>query len=298
MLDSCNFACVYCTADDFESKAVSAPKLSTQQLLSLVKQLHHHLDLTAVRLTGGEPLLYRELELLIRELKMIGIPEVKMTTNGFLLKSKAEKLKKAGLDAINISLDAVEDLAFFKLTRRDKLQEVKEGIDDALNAGIEVKLNAVIMKSLNDDQIIPLLNYAKEKGVVIRYLELMNMGHLFSLKQPDLFTQEDILNVISDHHQIYPLTRSISSTANYWKTEDGYIFGIIANHSTPFCKDCDRLRIDQEGKIYGCLSTNNGIALDHLNDSKTLEEKLQKAMQQKQKFNFTGSNLSMLEIGG
>jgi cyclic pyranopterin phosphate synthase len=297
LLDTCNFACIYCTEEDYLAHQAKPQLLSFKRLLGLVSKLHAQLDLQSVRLTGGEPLLYPQLEEVISGLTDIGIKNIKMTSNGFLLAKKADDLKAAGLKEINISLDAAEDIAFIKMTKRDKLKEVKNGIDAALISGIKVKLNAVIMKGKNDNQIIPLIQYAKFKNITIRFLEVMAMGHLHQNEQDFFFSQDEILKVIANHFEFKPLPRNISATANYWDTNCGLKFGIIANTSTPFCKDCNRLRLDHQGNIYGCLSINEPININNLSLPE-LENNLNKALNQKQQMSFIGSELGMMEIGG
>lgn len=299
LLNSCNFACVYCTEDGNSIKKIAEDtSVTLTHLLEIVEKLHKQLNLESIRLTGGEPLLYPELENLVKGLKEIGIPSVKMTTNGFMLQKQASKLKAAGLEEINVSLDAADEASFFKMTRRDKYRDVINGIDAALKANLKVKINSVIMKGMNHEQILPLLNFAFSKQITIRFLEVMSMGHLHQSADRYLFTQAEILQLIAEKYSFQPLPRKISSTANYWQTSAGSAFGIIANHSQPFCEDCNRLRLDQKGNIYGCLSSNLPISLFNIKDEAQLKEKLKKALAQKQQLQFTGSDLSMLAIGG
>ncbi len=298
LLNNCNFACVYCTDDDETNIISQINSFSVKDLIKQVSKLHAHLNLESVRLTGGEPLLYSDLEELIAGLLFIGISKIKMTTNGFLLEKRVKKLAASGLKEINISLDAATDLSFFRMTRRDKFEVVKQGIDAALRAGLIVKLNAVILKGKNDDQIIPLLDFASERNIVIRFLEVMSMGHLYQNKDDYFISQYDILKKIAMYHKFVSLPRKPSATANYWKTTDGNIFGIIANTSQPFCQDCDRLRLDNKGNIYGCLSENEPIEISKALSDQEFEHYLRIALSQKQNIKFTGSELSMLEIGG
>ena len=179
------------------------------------------LNLDSIRLTGGEPLLYPNLVTLISALSKLSIPKIKMTSNAFLLHTKAQALKQAGLEEINISLDAIEDAAFFKMTKRDKLQDVIKGIESAIACGLKVKLNAVIMKGKNHDQIIPLLAFAQERNIAIRFLEVMEMGHLHQQKENYLFSQQDILDTIASKHRFEALSRKTGATANYWQIKNG-----------------------------------------------------------------------------
>jgi cyclic pyranopterin phosphate synthase len=235
---------------------------------------------------------------LIRSLNEIGIPKISMTSNGYLLGRQAAALKAAGLQAINVSLDAVDEPSFYKMAKRRHLDRVLNGIETALDLGIEVKLNAVIMRGMNEEQIIPLVDYAFGKNIPIRFLEVMSMGHLHHESDKYLFSQQELLDTIAAKYNFSRLPRKASATANYWQTATGNTFGIIANNSEPFCSDCSRLRLDAEGNMYGCLSSNHPIAMNPEDNEYLLQEKLQLAMSQKQLHHFVGSELSMLQIGG
>jgi len=302
LINTCNLACTYCTYGNEESKDNYAEHktkaLSVQEMLHLIKRLHGRLDLTTIRFTGGEPLLYKELTTLIKGASDLGINDLNLTTNGLLLQRMAPALKAASLRSINISLDAIDPLTFFKMSRRHGLEQTLSGIEAAINEGIEVKLNTVIMKGMNDNQVIPLLKYAFSRNIKIRFLEIMAMGHLHGKTDEYFFSQKELLALISRHYNFNPVSRSDSATANYWQTEEGYHFGIIANESQPFCSDCNRLRLDAYGNIYGCLSSNNPVSLIETTDAASLDFKLEAALAQKQSLKFTGSKLSMLHIGG
>lgn len=299
VLNTCNLNCFYCTmGSEEEINFDHRPQKPAVFFSKLISRLHSQLDLETIRLTGGEPLLYRELPELIRNLNAIGIPKISMTSNGYLLARQAAALKTAGLQAINVSLDAIDEAAFYKMAKRRHVGRILNGIETALNVGIEVKLNAVIMKGMNEDQVIPLMDYAFSKNIPIRFLEVMSMGHLHQEADKYLFPQQQILDTIATKYQFKRLPRKISATSNYWETPAGNTFGIIANNSEPFCQDCSRLRLDAEGNMYGCLSSNHPIALDLEDSDYVLQEKLQQAMSQKQLHHFIGSELSMLQIGG
>ena len=300
LLSACNLGCVYCTDTDdlaIENKQQKITALSTQDLSGIIHQLHDELGLEVIRLTGGEPLLSPHLIPIIKEVKRLGISKIKLTTNGFLLERLAKPLKDAGMQSINVSLDAVDEDVFFLMSRRNNVKKILKGIDAARDAGLDVKLNAVLMKGINDQQILPLLHYAFERKIVIRFLEVMSMGHLHDKSEKYLVAKDEVLHTIAKHHDFVPLIRSASSTANYWKTDSGNVFGIIANESAPFCHDCNRLRLDSHGNIYGCLSTDQPINIKNLS-AEGLREKLVEALSHKQSVKFTGSNLSMLNIGG
>jgi GTP 3',8-cyclase len=312
LLSACNLGCVYCVSGDkpeavkgaAHSSAASDVKgsarpmrLEAPELLRTIRRLHDRLQFRTLRLTGGEPLLYGGLVDLIREIRAMGIPEIKLTTNGTLLKRLAGPIKEAGMSSVNVSLDAMEEEIFFRMSKRRSVRRIIEGIDAAMEAGLEVKINTVIVKGMNDGQILPLLEFAFSRAIKIRFLELMGMGYLHDRSAEYLFTRDQILSVIQGQYRFTPLGRTGSATASYWRTDGGQVFGIIANESEPFCGDCDRLRLDSEGNIYGCLSSNHPIALCDEDDA-VWDDKLKRALGQKQVLRFTGSDLSMLHIGG
>jgi len=300
LLSHCNLGCVYCVAGEEELRQLntSEPRLEAPELLEIIRRLHAQLGLETVRLTGGEPLLYPGLVGLVEGLREMNIPRIKLTTNGSLLERKAVALKQAGLQSINVSLDAVDEAVFERMSRRNLVERVVRGIDTALDAGLDVKVNAVVMKGMNEGQVLPLLEFAFKRGITIRFLEVMAMGHLYHDSKRYLLSQEDILRMIAERYGLMPLGRESSATARYWVTDRGQRFGIIANESEPFCKGCDRLRLDSSGHIFGCLSNNHPIALGQEEDEVSWGDKLREALGQKQALRFTGSELSMLQIGG
>ncbi len=347
LLQQCNMACVYCVSDEEKLVPGDGRSLEVGELLQLIRRLQGRLQLTDVRLTGGEPLLYPGLASLISGIRELGIRSVKLTTNGLLLGRQAVMLRQAGLEAVNVSLDAVDEEVFFRMTRRHGVRRVIDGIDAAIAAGLDVKVNAVIMRGVNDSEVLPLLEFAFLRGLRLRFLEVMAMGHLHdavghlhdavgrlsdaagrggdvagglhdSAELSDdgggplndaagplndlagryLFSQEALLSVIGARHRLEPLAREASATARYWRTAEGHVFGIIANQSQPFCRDCDRLRLDSKGRIYGCLSSNEPIGLSMDEGEEEWSRKLASALLQKQALRFTGSELSMRRIGG
>src|SRR5882724_2061004 len=301
LLNACNMGCAYCVAGDDLVKhtpPAAETQLSVRALLQLIERLHGQLQLDTVRLTGGEPLLYKDLAGVIEGIRSIGIGDIRLTTNGFLLAKMAAPLKKAGLGSINVSLDAVEENTFFLMSKRHSADRVIRGIDAALQAGLAVKINTVVMKGMNESQVLPLLEFAFLRDVRIRFLELMAMGYLHDRTEQYFFSRQAILSVVATRWTLNPLPREGSATANYWQTDKGGIFGIIANDSDPFCGDCNRLRLDSLGNIYGCLSSNHPIPLNIAESGSEWGDKLQQALSQKQELRFTGSDLSMLHIGG
>ncbi len=298
LTNTCNLACSYCVDPSQTLSKKENRVLEVNQFVKLISALHQIVELETIRLTGGEPILYKNIIPLLQSLRNAGMKDIRMTTNGTLLENKAKDFKEAGLSAVNISLDAMEEKVFAAMNRKQSLAKVLKGIDKALEVGLKVKINCVVMKGENENQVLSLFEYGKERNISIRFLELMQMGHLYHNFENYFFSEEEILRTIAAKYSFKELKRDKNATAKYWITNDGYKFGIISNESDPFCSDCNRLRLDSYGNIYGCLSSNHPVAvLDCLEDETELKSRLMKALKQKQT-KFSGSDLSMLHIGG
>jgi GTP 3',8-cyclase len=289
---SCNFTCVYCVHDGAPS--LLQAQTHVQNFLDWVRAIHEVNPLNEIRLTGGEPTLYRDLLPLVKGVKDLGIPKIALTTNGFALGRLAALLRDAGLQSVNVSLDALDETVFRQMGGRNPVA-VLDGIDAAIEAGLKVKINTTLVAEMNDSQILPLLGWAKAKNIPIRFLELMAMGHLYGERSARVVVAEEILAIIGSAFEINPLPRAAHATAHYYELTDGYQFGIIGNTSLPFCSDCDRLRLDSRGMVYGCLSNPKGFSLAGGADAAAV---LNRAMELKQAEKFTGSALVMRDIGG
>lgn len=294
LLPLCNFECVYCRLDDGYSKIrVQKP----EYFIEIIKKINKIIPIKKIHLTGGEPTLYPYLDEVILGLKSIDVKEISITTNGTLLLKQLFNLKKVGLNSINLSLDALDDMILKKMGTKKDIEFYKILIDEILNLKIPLKINSTIIKGYNDNQILPLLEYAGERKITIRFLEYMKMGIDDDLHKKRFFSMSEILNTIQMDYKIYELPREIHSTAYYWITNTNYKFGIIANHSKPFCMDCDRLRIDSSGKIYGCITQDKGIPVNSSDSDIQIQNKLKIALENKQLI-FNGSNHKMHFIGG
>ena len=202
LTDVCNLACVYCVdpapkTDTIIEEPIPKTALTIDKFVEVVKVLHTILQLENIRLTGGEPTLYRQLIPMLESLSTLNIP-MKMTSNGFLLSHKAVELKRAGLTDINISLDAIDPAVSFKMSKRRNLHKILDGIEKSIEVGLNVKINCVVMQGMNDNQILPLIAYCRERNITIRFLELMQMGHLYENFQEFFFPEEQILKTISE----------------------------------------------------------------------------------------------------
>lgn len=299
----CNFKCRYCGGGE-KARTGGFPLQYTHAstFVDRVKAIHSINPLRQVHLTGGEPLVYPYLSELIRSLKELKIESVAMTTNGSLLGRWLDSLVDSGLDSMNVSLDSLDPEGFKKITGSARLDQIIQGIDAAVAKGVRVKINAAIVRGFNEDQIVPLLEFAKERSIRIRYIELMEAGPAKELFETGFVSQEEILHTIG---RVYPPGSPKERdhfAARYFCLEDGYEFGIIANTSDPFCSTCDRLRMDHTGNLYGCLNSREARSmLDRSGkplSSLELSSLLQRSMLDKQKDRFSGRTESLQFIGG
>jgi len=300
LTEVCNMACTYCVTSLSDHRRIP-DELSADQMLRLVRMLKEHAGIEKVRLTGGEPLLYPNLIPVISGIREMGIGNIGMTTNGQLLAKKVKALVEAGLQNVNLSLDSLEPEKFKRLGRVGKLHKTLEGIEECMKIGLRVKVNMVVVKGENEDEIVKMLEYGVRLGVEIRYLELMEMGPLYKKDDFKLVTMHEILERISTRYTVQPVSAEVDSTSlRYW-VPGGY-FGIIPNNSAPFCSTCSRLRLTSNGQLIGCLSNPAPLSIRHLLDHPDPQEPLQKLVQKsisyKQDAAFTGSALVMSRIGG
>ncbi len=211
-----------------------------------------------IRITGGEPLLRKGLDEFIAKLHAYN-KEVALvlSTNGFLLKKMAKDLKNAGLSRVNVSLDSLKSDRVLKISQKDALKNTLEGIEESLKVGLKLKLNTVVMKSVNDDEILELLEYAKNRHIQIRYIEFMENTHAKSLVKG--LKEEEILDLIAQKYKIMETEKPKQGSSKIYTLENGYQFGIIAPHSDDFCQSCNRIRLASDGKICPCLYYQDAI---------------------------------------
>lgn len=216
-----------------------------------------------VRITGGEPLLRRDLPALVATLAAKpGIADLALTTNGVLLADQAQALQTAGLHRLTVSLDTLQLDRFEKLARSRALPQVRAGIDQAARLFPGLKLDTVIIRGVNDDELVPLLEYARERGAEIRFIEYMDVGGATKWTMADVVSRHEMLDRIAAHYgPIEPVVEVTSAPADRFRLPDGTIFGIIASTTAPFCQACDRSRLTADGLWYLCLYAPDGTDL-------------------------------------
>ncbi|UEX90563.1 GTP 3',8-cyclase MoaA [Staphylococcus ratti] len=270
--DRCNFRCDYCMPKEiFGDDYAFLPKnqLLTFEEMVRITAIYAKLGVKKVRITGGEPLLRRDLDQLIAQIVQIeGIEDIGLTTNGLLLKKHGQKLYEAGLRRINVSLDAIDNTIFQSINNRNiKASTVLEQIDYAIELGFQVKVNVVIQKGLNDNQIIPMLDYFKNKDVTIRFIEFMDVGNDNGWDFSKVVTKAEMLEIVKAHFDIVPVQpQYFGEVAQYYRHSGATSkFGLITSVSDSFCSTCTRARLSSDGKFYGCLfSTSEGYDIRKL----------------------------------
>lgn len=258
--ENCNLKCIYCI-DDNILNTYKNDILSDDEIVKIATECAS-LGIKKIRITGGEPLVRKNIENLIYRLNNIKeIEEIYITTNGVLLNDKIEILKENGLTGVNISLDSLNKDRFKKLTKFDKLKEVLLSIDKALELGLKVKINTVIVDDINKDEIIDFVNLTKDKNIDIRFIELMPIG---AAKKYKGISNEEILNIIKNNFKNIQVENKSkrSGPANYIRVDNykGKI-GFISPISNCFCEDCNRIRLTSTGFLKKCLHYNYGIDL-------------------------------------
>ncbi|WRA12399.1 GTP 3',8-cyclase MoaA [Helicobacter pylori] len=275
----CNFRCQYCmptTPLDFFDDEELLPLDNVLEFLKIAIDE----GVKKIRITGGEPLLRKGLDEFIAKLHAYN-KEVALvlSTNGFLLKKMAKGLKDAGLSRVNVSLDSLKSDRVLKISQKDALKNALEGIEESLKVGLKLKLNMVVMKGVNDDEILELLEYAKNRHIQIRYIEFMENTHAKSLVKG--LKEEEILDLIAQKYQIIETEKPKQGSSKIYTLEDGYQFGIIAPHSDDFCQSCNRIRLASDGKICPCLYYQDAIDAKEAiinKDTKMMEKLLKQSI--------------------
>jgi GTP 3',8-cyclase len=260
--DRCNLRCSYCMP---EPEYVWLPRediLQFEEIETLV-DVFTSLGVDKVRLTGGEPLLRRDLPDLIRKLAARpAIHDLAMTTNGVLLASQAQALRDAGLHRLTVSLDTLHPDRFRQLTRFDELDRVLDGIATAAPLFRGLKLDTVVIRGVNDDELVDLIEFARRHQAEVRFIEYMDVGGATHWSMPRVVSRREILDVLASHYGVInPVVEESSAPADRYTLPDGTTFGIISSTTEPFCESCDRSRLTADGLWYLCLYAAHGTDL-------------------------------------
>lgn len=318
VIDQCNFRCTYCMP-----KEIFGPDyqfLSEEELLSfdeIVRLAKNFASMGTekIRITGGEPLMRKNLDELIA--KLVEIPEIKdiaLTTNAVFLPKQAKKLKEAGLKRVNISLDAIEDDVFKEINGKGVVvKPVLKGIEAALAAGLEVKINMVVKKGLNENQILPMARHFKNTAVILRYIEFMDVGNHNGWNMDTVVSKDYIVKEINKELPLEPAPENYyGEVASRYIYKDGKgEIGVISSVTDSFCGTCTRVRLSADGKIYTCLFASSGHDIKRMLREGIEEQELTTALtniwsnrtdrysdERKEGKPLTGQKIEMSYIGG
>src|SRR5262245_61340347 len=261
--DRCNLRCLYCMPEPDYAWLPKETILSFEEIAVIVDAFCD-LGVDRVRLTGGEPLLRRDLTTLIASLAARpAIRDLALTTNGVLLAPQAASLRRAGLHRITVSLDTLDRQRFRDLTRFDSLAAVLEGIDAAANAGFEsLKIDTVVMRGVNDHELEALIEFGRPFGAEVRFIEYMDVGGATRWSREAVVSRREILETLTRRYgTITPIVEESSAPADRFALPDGTIFGIISSTTEPFCESCDRSRLTADGVWLMCLYAHAGTDL-------------------------------------
>ena len=307
--DRCNFRCTYCMPAEGLDWMAREDLLTYEELTRVARVCVERFGFDGIRLTGGEPTVRANLSVLIEQLSSLGV-DLSLTTNGTTLTNLAPALVSAGLERINISLDSLKRERFEQITRRDELDKVLEGIDAAVGAGLApVKINCVVMRGVNDDEIVDFARFGRERGVTVRFIEFMPLDAQGEWTNEQVVTKAEIVAAIGDVFPLEPVAERESDPAARWRYVDGGgEFGVIPSVTEAFCESCDRVRLTADGMLRHCLFATreldlrtllrNGASDGDLAAAITAEVGAKWAGHQINQVHFIRPSRSMSQIGG
>ena len=251
--DRCNFRCRYCMPADGLEWLPREELLSFEEIERVARLMVERYGISSIRLTGGEPTVRARLTTLVRMLAVLPV-DLSMTTNGATLKMVADDLAAAGLRRINVSLDSLRRDRFLELTLRDELTAVLDGIDAAIGAGFDpVKVNVVVMRGVNDDELVEFAGFGRERGVIVRFIEFMPLDADEAWSNNAVVTQSEIVSTIGEVFPLVPVARTSAPATRFRYADGGGEFGVVASVTRKFCDTCDRVRLTADGQFRNCL---------------------------------------------
>ena len=306
--DRCNFRCQYCMPEDGLDWLKREELLTFEEITRLTKILVENYGINSVRLTGGEPTLRANLSDLISMLSELPI-EIALTTNGINMNKNARIFHSAGLHRVNISIDSLRAERFKEITLRDDMEKVITGIEASIDAGLSpVKINVVVMRGINDDEIIDFAKFGRELGVIVRFIEFMPLDADEKWSTLSVVSLEEIFSAINSIYPLEPVKRSNAPASRFRYVDGRGEIGIVASVTQKFCDTCDRIRITADGQFRNCLFSNEEFdlkeALRSGNTDKEICELLERAVLAKREghgignVDFIRPARSMSQIGG
>jgi GTP 3',8-cyclase len=313
--DRCNFRCTYCMPAEGMTWLDRSEVLTYEEIERVARICVEKFGVDSLRLTGGEPTVRAHLPQLISKLAALRLPDgtkpdIALTTNGATLRNIALELRNAGLDRINVSLDSLKPERFFAMTRRDELHNVLAGITEAQVAGFSpMKVNAVVERGANDDEILDLVRYGRDNNVEVRFIEFMPLDATNEWERNKVISQDEIVATIAAEFPLELMPSRGAAPADRWRFLDGKgTVGVIPSVTHPFCGDCDRVRLTSDGQFRTCLFATDESDIRSLlrngGTDKEIAELIQVAVGAKwaghqiNQVNFIRPNRSMSQIGG
>ncbi len=313
--DRCNFRCTYCMPEEGLNWLDRAEVLTFEEIERVARVCVERFGVDSLRLTGGEPTVRAHLPKLIEGLAALRLedgrkPDIALTTNGATLRNIASELRDAGLDRINVSLDSLQRERFLAMTRRDELDNVLAGINEAVATGFDkVKVNTVVERGTNDDEILNLATFGRDLGVEVRFIEFMPLDATNEWERQKVVTQDEIVAAIGEVYPLEQIPARGAAPADRWRYLDGHgTVGVIPSVSQPFCGDCDRVRITSDGQFRTCLFATNEFDLRAIMRNGGTDDEMAQliidavatkwAGHQINQVNFIRPNRSMSQIGG
>lgn len=307
--DRCNFRCTYCMPEEGMQWMPRSEILTFEEIERLARICVERYDFDGIRLTGGEPTIRAHITTLVSKLAALGV-NVAMTTNGATLRNCAHDLREAGLDRINISLDTLDREKFARMTRRDELDNVLLGIEAAKSAGFDpVKINAVVERGANDDEIVDLARFGRDEGVEVRFIEFMPLDASDEWQRGKVVGQDEIVAQLAEVWPLELMPARGAAPADRWRYLDGRgTVGVIPTVTKPFCGDCDRVRLTADGQFRTCLFATDEFdlraALRNGETDEQIAERIRAAVGTKwaghqiNQVNFVRPTRTMSQIGG
>ena len=283
--DRCNFRCVYCMPKEIfgpDYQYLRRDEVLTFEEITRLARIFVNHGVRKIRLTGGEPLVRRDLHLLVRMLAEIPSLDLTLTTNGALLARQAQALKEAGLQRVTVSLDSLDNEVFKAMNDVDfPVEKVLEGMDAAAAVGLEpIKVNMVVKRGMNESSVLPMARYFREKGYILRFIEYMDVGHTNGWRMDEVVSAKEIVSLIHAEMPLEPVDPNYTGeVAERWRYKDGSgEIGVVASVTQAFCRTCNRARLSAEGKLYTCLFAVKGHDFKSLMRNGATDDELSQAI--------------------
>jgi GTP 3',8-cyclase len=283
--DRCNFRCTYCMPAEGMDWLPRSEVLTFEEIERIARVCVEHFGVDSIRLTGGEPTVRAHLPVLVGKIAALRTGDdrpvdLSLTTNGATLRSVAGDLVDAGLRRVNVSLDTLRHDRFVELTRRDELDHVLEGLDAAVESGLDpVKVNVVVMRGVNDDEIVDMATFGRERGVTVRFIEWMPLDADQQWRSDAVVSQSEIVAAIDAVHPVEPIARGHQPAERFAYRDGRGEVGVIPSVTRPFCDTCDRIRLTAEGQLRSCLFAVDEVDLRELVRSGASDDDLAAAVQ-------------------